>query len=242
MNTRVSLISLSVLLSPSPLFASFQVLNWSLKTNVQISGGSQDIDRHQVVTNPWQFTSISQMGTNISRADYDFSWLTDGTLGNFNTDLVQTIRTPGVTTIFDSYIDIFAASDLLVSVDFAINYQHTPGDLSDILGAVVIRNLSLPFGQQNVYNEGRRGGNLSFQPSSGTLSIHREDVLPAGVPYRLIFTTSCDNISDASQPPTGTIDVAGHINFAITAVPEPSTSLLAMFGLLMATCARRQRR
>ena len=205
--------------------AAFDVDSWSLLTAVQDFSGTsavQDFEYQTQPTNSWLYSSLSQVDSSFSQADYDYSWLPELALGTFHTDISQSIPSPEVRAIATGQILILPDEDIRVIIDSSITYAHTPGDETRIDFGLSIQNMN---SNEFLFEEHRQGGNLYLEPAAGTLIIAGEVILSAGTPYE--FSYGIDSSNTADPLPTGTFDASGFTLFAIQPVPEPATALLA---------------
>lgn len=223
-------LALVILTASSTAWGAFVVDLWDLETSVseRIDDNTiNDSESITLITNPLFETIHAQVNDNsFSQASFDYVWSPSLATGEFNTTITHAILAPESRAVTDSKIFIIPAEDIVVTISASLTYSHTPGDLSSINFFASIRDESAPLPQ--LLNEHRRGGNLYFLPSSGTLTIDEEIILSAGTTYRL--RNGLDSSNTADSLPTGTIDATGFVNFSIRPVPEPTTALLLTFA------------
>ncbi len=217
--------------------AGFTVISQDLFNLVAVPGpaGSDDFERLTDILNPLQTTSTAQVGENIASSTYDFSWLEDIGIGDFNTTFSHQMRnSPGIRTVTDLAFFIETDVDLVVTLNGSLDYSHTPGDETQFLFGASIRDLDT---SALLFSEGMEGGNADLLPASGTLSFDGTVVLPAGGLYRFLAVLDAD---DLAEPNPGIYDANGFANISIRPVPEPQALLFVLFGA-SATILRRPR-
>ena len=231
-------LSLAVIASPSPVHGGFTVEAWNLKTSASERVNGHSINDSETITsisNPLLTAIYAQVNDNsFSETEFNYAWFPSLATGHFNATITHAIRAPEARAVTDNQIFILPSEDLHLSISASLMYAHTPGDLGSVNFFTSIRDEAT---QQSVLSEHRRGGNLYFEPASGTLTINEEIILIAGTTYRL--RNGIDSSNTADLLPTGIIDVSADISFTITPVPEPAS--LAMAALAAPWILRRRR-
>ena len=232
------MVCLSAIALPSPAWAAFTVESWNLRTSIAEHIGTpfnSDSETITAISNPLLTAIYAQVNDNsFSETEFNYAWFPSLATGHFNATITHAIRAPEARAVTDNQIFILPSEDLHLSISASLMYAHTPGDLGSVNFFTSIRDEAT---QQSVLSEHRRGGNLYFEPASGTLTINEEIILIAGTTYRL--RNGIDSSNTADLLPTGIIDVSADISFTITPVPEPAS--LAMAALAAPWILRRRR-
>ncbi|MCB9853757.1 MAG: PEP-CTERM sorting domain-containing protein [Phycisphaerales bacterium] len=236
--TRTLALALVILTASNSAWGAFVVDYWDLKTSVseRIADNTiNDFESITAITNPLFETIQAQVNNNsYSRATFDYSWSPSLSIGDFNTTITHAIRAPESRAVSTGAIRFAPNEDVRVTISGTAIYSHTPGDLGGINFAALLSIVDTGEIQRLEFT---RGGNLFFQPASGTLSYFAEVILPAGIDYKYEF--SVDTWNTADLLPTGTMDVSATIAFTIEPVPEPDTALLMGFAAIVAIRRRR---
>ena len=211
--------------------AGFTIISQELLNSVNESGptGSEDADWIVDILNPLQTTSTAQVGENIASSTYDFSWLEDIGIGDFNTTFSHQMRnSPGIRTVTSITLIIETDAELRVSYSGLLDYSHTPGDETQFLFGTSILDVDA---SSLFFSQTMEGGNADLLPASGQLELNAEVILPADRTYFFSLTLDAD---DLAEPNPGIYDANGFANISIRPVPEPASALLLLpvLGLL----------
>lgn len=220
-------------------FAGFTVDSLSLRNTIRDSSGPssiQETDRITDIVNPLQRSSAAQLGNNIASSSYDFSWIEDIGIGDFNTTFSHAMRNSlGIRTVTNVRFFIETDIDLMVSLAGSLDYSHTPGDETQFLFGASVRDID---SSNLLYSVGIEGGNADFLPASGILSFADTVFIPAGRTYQLLAVLDADDLAETNP---GIYDANGFVNISIRPVPEPHTALLLLFGTAAAVYRRPRR-
>ncbi len=232
-------LAFAFLTTSSTAWGAFVVDFWNLRTSIQEDIGNpfnSETETLTTISNPLFETIHAQVNDNsFSQASFDYAWSPALTTGEFNTTITHAILAPESRAVSAGAIRFSSTEDVRVTISGTAMYSHTPGDLGGVNFAALLSNFDTGEIQRLEFE---RGGNLFFQPASGTLSYFAEMILPAGVLYKYEF--SVDTWNTADLLPTGTMDVFANIAFAIEAVPEPTTALLLTFAIASFVLRRRR--
>ena len=230
---------LSLPLASSRAEAGFSVTSLDLRSSVRssvIGESLTDAETIDQISNPLLNTTMGQIGDNVASSSYDFSWVEEIGIGDFNTTFTHTMRnSPSIRTVTNVTFFIENDVDLMVSLTGSVDYSHTSGDETQFLFGASIRDLDTSV---LLFSEGMEGGNADLLPASGTLSFDGSVVLPAGGRYRFLAVLDAD---DLAEPNPSIYDANGFANISIRPVPEPHTALLLLFGTAAAVYRRPRR-
>ncbi len=217
--------------------AGFELTSWSLRNTIRDSSGpssTQQTDRTTEIINPLQTSSMAVIENNIASSTYDFSWLEDVGIGDFNLAVSHQMRnSPSINTVTNVRFFIETNTDLMVSLNGALDYSHTSGDETQFLFGASITDIAT---LEHIYLADLEGGNADLLPASGTLSFDGSVMLPAGGLYRFLAVLDADNFDEDSA---GIYDANGFANISIRPVPEPASALLLLPTLALLRHRRR---
>ncbi len=183
----------------------------------------QDSDSITSISNPLLQSSTAQLGNNIASSTYDYNWIEDIGVGDFKSIVSQQmLESVRVSTATRQQIFIETDVDLIVTFDGSIDYSHTPGDETQFLFGMSVRDVLTT---EVFFTQSFEGGNADLLPASGTLAVSGETIIPAGGLYRLQVALSADNFDEDSA---GIYDANGFANISIRPVPEPASALLLL--------------
>lgn len=236
---RLACLSLVVAITNAqPLRAGFVFTSLDLRNTITDTSGGPgvvDTDRITTATNPFNQTSIAQVGMNIVESTYAFQWNEGLGTADFDTNISHAMRSREIRTVTSLEFFLRPTEDLHVTVEGSIDYAHTPGDDTSLFFGMSVRDFAT---QDDVFREIRQGGNAILLPSAGTLAINGEAILNSGTLYRLRAVFDNNNWP---EPNPGNLDASGFANFSIRPIPEPTAiALLTLPAALL--IPRRQRR
>ena len=216
--------------------AGFSVTSLDLRSSVRssvIGESLTDAETIDQISNPLLNTTLGQIGDNIARTTFDFSWLEDVGIGDFNTTFSHAMRSsPSIRTVSSIKLIIETDAELRVSYSGLLDYSHTPGDETQFLFGTSILDVDT---SSLFFSQGMEGGNADLLPASGQLELNAEVILPADRTYFFSLTLDAD---DLAEPNPGIYDANGFANISIRPVPEPQALLLVLFGASAAILRR----
>ena len=116
---------LSLPLASSRAEAGFSVTSLDLRSSVRSSTlgeNTTDADTIDEISNPLLDTTMGQIGNNVASSTYDYSWLEEIGIGDFNTTVSHEMRNSlGISTRTVNRILIETDVDLIVTFDGSID-------------------------------------------------------------------------------------------------------------------------
>ncbi len=228
-------IGMALLLSQANLAsADLVVSQWSLSSIVY---AENDIDGEgtNVVQNPYFNVIHAQSGNSYADTLYDMSWSGDAAAFNIVIDHFMTQLDGRVGSGGQIYFTPGIDSTLTLSARY--NYDWP----TSVLGQAALTILIADFtANENIYNQGRQGGNVGLDPPHGTLTLPVEALnLFAGHNYKIHCGAFTDQFN--AGPPGTSGASSGEIHFSLTPVPEPATLGPLAAGFLLARRRHPQR-
>jgi len=212
---------------------AFTVEQWSLSTRVETSG---NYDQHSnfTIMNPFDGVLESRISPSFARAHFAWSWLAES--GQFNTDITQNAldSSPGYDTEITTRVRVMTLADVTLRSQGLYTYNLPPEDLT-IDVEVTYRDLGLSNPEimlSGFFDESFFGG------VAATETFDNQALLPAGRRFDIIVISRLRSSGGGSNSiGTG----AGFVNLSLTAVPEPSTAVAMIIGVLTLARGRRGR-
>ncbi len=199
---------------------SFTIDEWALSTGIEDFASGFDWDHSTVVQNPFVASHSAVVGDSTATSDFDFAWAEQ--FGQFlieSTQQAAGVETSMLFTVSSGGFYITLAEDLSLHIDGAFSYDLTADWMTARFGFSIFD----PDDETFLFIQEERASTFPGEPSSGTLTIEGDAILPAGRTFLIGYNMSLDTFSGtAGHFATG----AGHVNFTIT--PEPSTLALLM--------------
>ncbi len=228
---------LSLPLASSRAEAGFSVTSLDLRSSVRssvIGESLTDAETIDQISNPLLNTTMGQIGNNVASSSYDFSWIEEIGIGDFNTTFSHAMRnSPSIRTVTSITLIIETAAELRVSYSGLLDYSHTPGDETQFLFGTSILDVDT---SSLFFSQTMEGGNADLLPASGQLELNAEVTLPADRTFFFSLTLDAD---DLAEPNPGIYDANGFANISIRPVPEPTTALVMLPVFILLRRARR---
>lgn len=217
------------------LASTLSIDSWRLTCSVAAGGPNIVGHSFDSLSNPF----VSQDGVSLlnsaAQAAYNFLWTELN--ASFVSDIHATAQGPVSTLPFrsanSSSIVITPLVDLLVDVSGSLTYALAPGDRqADFQLTIEPTNFDDP----PVLNLGRSASPIFGDPASGTFNLGGSVILHPGQSYQLVYTAT---LTSYIGSPTQMSNYTGHIEFAVTALPEPAGLSALTFAAFLLVRRRR---
>jgi len=185
----------------------------------------------QTVQNPFNGSHGAILGDSTAHASYSFLWTGDE--ASFDIRPQHRLEALDGHVLSTGFVRLSIDRDSLLSVRAACNYSLPPSTLNLSSMRIAVLNVR----NQQFFSGARSGGTFDLRPTSGTLRINGDVLLPGGNTYALNYSADLESFD--VQPAGLAGNASGQLTFTISPIPEPSTLLL--FAPLIAGLVRRCR-